>query len=72
MEKKILLKLLIIKLFHQKYLKILNATANGNIKKEYDKIFNDIEKDLAKSKSSKNVDQLKNSYKNKRFSKQKL
>ena len=42
----------------------MNDIANGNInnyniKKEYDKIFIDIEKDLDKSRSSKNVDKLK-------------
>ena len=43
----------------------MNAIFNGiidnnNIKEAYNKYFSDIEKNLAKSKSNKNVDQLKN------------
>ena len=43
----------------------MNAILNGiidnnNIKEKYNKYFSDIEKNLAKSKSTKNVDQLKN------------
>ena len=43
----------------------MNAIFNGiidnsNIKEAYNKYFSDIEKSLAKSKSNKNVDQLKN------------
>ena len=42
----------------------MNAISNGiidnnNIKEAYDKYFSDIEKNLAKSKSNENVDQLK-------------
>ena len=40
---------------------ILNGTIdNNNIKVAYNKYFSDIEKNLAKSQSNKNVDQLKN------------
>ena len=40
---------------------ILNGIINNyNIKETYNKYFDDIEKDLDKSKSSKNVDKLKN------------
>ena len=55
----------------------MNAIVDGiinnyNVKETYNKYFSDIEKDLDKSKSSKNVDKLKNYLiKIKKFSKQK-
>ena len=39
---------------------ILNGIIDNNIKETYKKYFRDIEKNLAKSKSNKNVDQVKN------------
>ena len=40
---------------------IVNGVVNNNnIKETYDEYLSDIEKNLAKSKSHKNVDQLKN------------
>ena len=58
--------MLIMKLFHQKYLKsfmnaiLYGAINNNNIKDSYDDHLSNIEKYLDESKSSKNVNQLKN------------
>ena len=54
-------KVILLKTFKDFMNAIANALINNNnIKEIYNKIFSNTEKDLDKSKSSKNVDKLKN------------